>query len=332
MAFSFKELFKKEDHEDLHGMRKLSFHPVEEDPIQNDKNNEDAIKVESENMSPFELVEESSQVKNRGEAGSKINSNSDNAVLHHDNKDNGADLNCSDEPSLDRPFSWTHNPVHKEYNEEKNPFLEQEIEDRQDQEIQNIPGANNSSDFFLSESEIDKNFSFIKEESLEELRGNEFWPLGEAESSKLKKTAVRSLEALSPTSRNAEENASMPFILDDGKLDHEYILKQIEVMPGIKGCVLIHENEEPLMLSQLACSSEYFNKSFIAELKSFCSNFISMNENPLTISYKQDRVSCFDCDSFFIGILHGPDELGSQVEQKIINLLTQISKTTEIYQ
>ena len=45
MAFSFKELFKKEDHEDLHGMRKLSFHPVEEDPIQNDKNNEDAIKI-----------------------------------------------------------------------------------------------------------------------------------------------------------------------------------------------------------------------------------------------------------------------------------------------
>ena len=36
-------IFKKEDHEeDLHGMRKLSFHPVEEDPIQNDKNNEDS--------------------------------------------------------------------------------------------------------------------------------------------------------------------------------------------------------------------------------------------------------------------------------------------------
>ena len=39
----------------------------------------------------------------------------------------------------------------------------------------------------------------------------------------------------------------------------------------------------------------------------------------------------FDYNSLFVGVLHGPDQLESNVEQKIINLVTQISKTAELY-
>jgi hypothetical protein len=329
MAFSFKELFKKEDHEILQDVRKLSFHPVEKDQIQDSK---DAIKGRVENTSPFELVEESSQAINKKVTESNTNFCSENSFPNQDKKDNEAGLNFLDEPSTDPPFSWSHDPINKENTDGGDPFLHQSIGKCEDQETQNIPGTNDSSDFFLSESEIDKNFSFIKEESLEQLRGNEFWPLGKAESSKLKKTALRSLEDLSPTSRNVEEKLIMPFILDDGEINYEYILKQIEAMPGIKKCALISESEESFILSQLPCSSEYFNKVLVAELRSFCSKFELMNENPLTISYKQERVSCFNDNSLFISVLHGPDELGSDVERKIIDLLSQISKTAEVYQ
>ncbi len=332
MAFSFKELFRKEDQEVLQDVRKLSFHPVEEDQAQSNQDTKGTINSRIENLSPFELVEESSQVVNKEVTESNANFCSATPFADHDKSENEAGLNFLDEPSTDPPFSWSHDPINEENADGSDPFLEQSIGKSKDQEIQNIPGTNNSSDFFLSESEIDKNFSFIKEESLEQSRGNEFWPLGEAESSKLKKTALRSLEDLSPTSRNAEEKLMVPFLLDDGEINYEYILKQIETMPGIKGCALISGSEESLILSQLPSSSEYFNRPFVAELRSLCSKFELVNENPLTISYKQERVSCFNYNSFFIGVLHGPDELELDIERKIIDLLTQISKTAEVYQ
>lgn len=331
MAFSFKELFRKEDQEDLQDVRKLSFHPVEQDQAQFDQGTQGAINSRVENLSPFELVEESSQVIHKEVTESNANFCSATSFSDHDKSENEADLNFLDKPSTDPPFSWSHDPINKENADEKVPFLDQSIEKSTDQEIQNIPGTNDSSDFFLSESEIDKNFSFIKEESLEQSRGNEFWPLGEAESSKLKKTALRSLEDLSPTSRNAEEKLMVPFIFDDGEINFEYILKQIEAIRGIKGCALISGSEETVILSQPHSSSEYFNKLFVAELRSLCSKFEFVNENSLTISYKQERVSCFNYNSFFIAVLHGPDELESDIERKIIDLLTQISKTAEVY-
>ncbi|MDC0049418.1 hypothetical protein OAL09_08770 [Verrucomicrobia bacterium] len=331
MAFSFKELFKKEDHEILHDVRKLSFHPVEEEQIPNNKDSKDTIRGGVDNLSPFELVEESSQAINREPIESNLNSCSENSVLYQDNKNDVAGLNFLDEPTPEPPFSWSHNPINKENSGVENPLLEQSIRKCEDQGIQNIPGTNDSSDFFLSESEIDKNFSFIKEESSEQSRGNEFWPLGEAESSKLKKTALRSLEDLPPSSRNVEEKSLMPFILDDSEINYADAIKQIEAMPGIKECALIYGNEEPLILSQLPCSSEYFTESFIAGIRSFRSKFDLIHENPLTISYKQDRLSFFDYNSLFVGVLHGPDQLESNVEQKIINLVTQISKTAELY-
>ncbi len=322
MAFSFKELFKKEDHEIVHDMRKLSFHPIEEDQIQRRQVINDTVK-DVENLSPFELIDENSQPINR-EITESIMDSSANPVSYHDKK--------KDEPSTDPPFTWSPSPPKKENSDRENPFLEQSIEEYENQGFQNIPSTNDSSDFFLSESEIDKNFSFIKEESSEQSKGNEFWPLGEEESSKLKKTALRSLEDLPPISRNVEEKSLMPFILDDGEINYEHILKQIEAMPGIKECVLIHGDEEPLTLSQLNSFSKYFNKSFLASIRSLRSGLNLMNENPLTICYKKDRLSCFDYDSLFIGVLHGPRELEVDVEQNIIDLLNQIAKTAEVYQ
>ena len=331
MAFSFKELFRKEDQEDLQDIRKLSFHPVEQDQAQFDQGTQGAINSRVEDLSPFELVEESSKVIYKEVTESNANFCSATPFSDQDKSENQAGLNFLDKPSADPPFSWSHDPINKENADEKDPFLEQSIGKSTDQEIQNIPGTNDSSDFFLSESEIDKNFSFIKEESLEQSRGNGFWPLDEAESSKLKKTALRSLEDLSPTSRNAEEKLMVPFILDDGEINFEYILKQIEAIRGIKGCALISGSEETVILSQPHSSSEYFNKLFVAELRSLCSKFELVNENSLTISYKQERVSCFNYNSFFIAVLHGPDELESDIERKIIDLLSQISKTAEVY-
>ncbi|MEC7861342.1 MAG: hypothetical protein VYC70_01805 [Verrucomicrobiota bacterium] len=327
MAFSFKELFKKEDHEIVHDMKKLSFHPIEEDQIQRRQVINDTVKGVG-NLSPFELIDENSQPIDR-EITESIMDSSANPVSYHDKKKDESALNFLDEPSTDPPFP---SPPKKENSDRKNSFLEQSIEEYENQEFQNIPGTNDSSDLFLSESEIDKNFSFIKEESSEQSKGNEFWPLGEEESSKLKKTALRSLEDLPPISRNVEEKLLMPFILDDGEINYEHILKQIEVMPGIKECALIHGNEEPLILSQLNSFSKYFNKSFMASIRSLRSGMDLMNENPLTICYKKGRLSCFDYDSLFIGVLHGPDELEVDVEQNIIDSLNQIAKTAEVYQ
>ena len=330
MAFSFKELFKKEDHEIVHDMRKLSFHPIEEDQIQRSQVINDTVKG-VENLSPFELIDEKSQSINREVTESIIDSSA-NPVSYYDKKKDEPALNFLDEPIPDPPFSWSHSPTNKENSDRENPFLEQSIEEYENQGFQNIPSTNDSSDFFLSESEIDKNFSFIKEESSEQSKGNEFWPLVEEESSKLKKTALRSLEDLPPISRNVEEKSLMPFILDDGEINYEHILKQIEAMPGIKECVLIHGNEEPLILSQLNSFSKYFNKSFMASIRNVRAELDLMNENPLTICYKKDRLSCFDYDSLFIGVLHGPRELEVDVEQNIIDLLNQIAKTAEVYQ
>ena len=82
MAFSFKELFKKEDHEILHDVRKLSFHPVEEEQIPNNKDSKDTIRGGVDNLSPFELVEESSQAINREVYQNlTLNSCSENSVL-----------------------------------------------------------------------------------------------------------------------------------------------------------------------------------------------------------------------------------------------------------
>ena len=327
MAFSFKELFKKEDHEIVHDMRKLSFHPIEEDQIQRRQVINDTVKGVG-NLSPFELIDENSQPINR-EITESIMDSSANPVSYHDKKKDEPALNFLDEPSTDPPFP---SPPKKENTDRENPFLEQSIEEYENQEFQNIPVTNDSSDFFLSESEIDKNFSFIKEELSEQSKGNEFWPLVEEESSKLKKTALRSLEDLPPISRNVEEKSLMPFILDDGEINYEHILKQIEAMPGIKECALIHGNEEPLILSQLNSFSKYFNKSFMASIRSLRSGLDLMNENPLTICYKKGRLSFFDYDSLFIGVLHGSDELEVDVEQNIIDSLNQIAKTAEVYQ
>lgn len=330
MAFSFKELFKKEDHDITHDARKLSFRSVVEDQIQRSQISEDTTKGAVDNSSPFELVEEASQGIRREVTGSNANYCSDDSVSNNDREENEIGLNFSDEPSGDPPFSWFHDPVHEEESDKEIPFLEQSGEEFEDKGFQKIPGSNDSADFFLSESEIDKNFSFIKEESSDQSRGNGFWPLGEAESSKLKKTALRPLEELNPIARNVEEKPLMPFLLDDGQIDYNYILDQIRAMPGIKECALTHGNESSIISLHPNHSSDYFNESFIAGVRSFRAQYDLIDENPLTISYKQERLSFFDYNELFIGILHGPGELEPDAVQEIIDLLTQISKTAKL--
>lgn len=326
MAFSFKELFKKEDHDIVHDTRKLSFNPIAEDQALPARVHKDTTKEVADNSSPFELVEENSQAIKKESTESNTHYFYKDPVSNHDMKENGTGLNFSDEPSEDPPFSWFHDSVQKEQSDMEMPFLEQST----DKEVQKISGANNSADFFLSESEIDNNFSFIKEESSDQSRGNGFWPLGEAESSKLKKTALRPLEELNPISRNVEQKPLPPFLLDDGQINYKYILDQIRDMPGIKECGVTHGNEGSIVLSEPSGSSEYFNESFIAGVRSFRAQFGLMDENPLTINYKRDRLSFFEHNDLFIGILHGPDELESDVERKILNLLTQIAKTAKV--
>ena len=326
MAFSFKELFKKEDREIVHDASKLSFNPIAEDQNLPAQINKDSTKEVADNSSPFELVEEDSQAIKEKIAESNTHYRSKDPVSNSEMKENGTGLNFSDEPSEDPPFSWFHDPIHEEQNDMEMPFLEQSAVEG----VQEISGSNNSADFFLSESEIDNNFSFIKEESSDQSRGNGFWPLGEAESSKLKKTALRPLEELNPISRNVEQKLLSPFLLDDGQINYKHILDQIRSMPGIKEWVLTHGNEGSIFRSEPSGSSEYFNESFIAGVRSFRAQFELVDENPLTITYKRDRLCFFEQNDLFIGILHGPDELESNVQGKILNLLTQIAKTAKL--